>query len=126
MDEHFTTLEADFRHRYGIDLRRHSFHLGELWNLVVGLPLDSLTFLSTRGEHWSNESKLLAVVAEQIDAQSRLLARVYSKKGTKIPEGLRIEWPGRTPARGRVILNRATPAEVAQYAGRVKRVARGS
>lgn len=67
--------------------------VGRLRNLVMGLPQGSVT-----SGQWQLTDQLLAVNAEVADQQLRAFLHAHSKKGARMPEPLRIDWPGRRDA----------------------------
>lgn len=94
----------------GVDVRR-------LWVLVMHLPQGNMT-----GGQWPIRDQLLATVAELVDANVRILAKVNSKKGTPDPDPLRIEWPGRRDRKAKA----ATKTDIkAFFSGKTRVVQKG-
>lgn len=95
--------------------------------LINGLPTDSAYSRdanpTTVGSNWGHVEELLATVAQLIDLGNRQFAMANSKRGSRMPEGIKIRRPWE-----RTIKRQATAAEVQALLGLdvpVVRLARG-
>jgi hypothetical protein len=58
-----------------------------------------------QAQTWQQSEELLALIAELIDTNNRLLFMVNSKKGTPPPKALKIERPHQKPKKRRAATN---------------------
>jgi hypothetical protein len=87
--------------------------------LADGLPLDGAVARSLApdsvGVGWDAKTELLAVLAEQIDQNTRVLIMANSEKGATVPRPILIErpWKRTTPQE-----RQSTPSQVAAFMAR--------
>lgn len=88
-------------------------------SLADGLPLDGAVARALApdsvGVGWDAKTELLAVLAEQIDLNTRVLIMANSEKGSQAPRPIYIErpWKRVTPAQ-----RQSTPAQIKAFMAR--------
>jgi hypothetical protein len=71
--------------------------------LMDGLPAQCALHraMDPKGWHWTNDTELLAVLAELVDQGNRYFVMAHTKEGERPPRPIEIRRPGQRPERKR-------------------------